>query len=416
MKILVLRHIQKNSVDDIFHQTDYLNYELSRGVNVGNKLWLMGLVSSISTPENQIDFLEDYMDADYINANYDACIKPEANIFSKRFVHFIEDHLERYKGVRIPIYVIACGVQADSYDGLPNLIEGIGDVSKRFIESVYKTGGEFCLRGYFTKEFFNKLGYNSAVVTGCPSMYQFGRGFKVEYQHVSVENFIPVLNVGEKGITLIEKPLKDYPYSEFIDQSYYYDIIYKKYQGSGFSFVKKYGYTIAKLLKENRLQLFIDLQDWADYLKYKDFNFACGSRIHGNIMPILMGIPAAICPIDSRTREMAEFFDIPMITEKDLKKKSLYSIYLDTDYKRFNESFAEKYDVYENFLIEKGIVQKANTKPMLCRDKNAIKKERLNYIESIKADNTKTLDEILRKRLGYKAYDFTKKFYSGLRK
>ena len=65
--------------------------------------------------------------------------------------------------------------------------------------------------------------------------------------------------------------------------------------------------------------------------KYKDFNFACGSRIHGNIMPILMGIPAAICPIDSRTREMAEFFDIPMITEKDLKKKSLYSIYLDTD-------------------------------------------------------------------------------------
>ena len=61
-------------------------------------------------------------------------------------------------------------------------------------------------------------------------------------------------------------------------------------------------------------------------------------------------------------------------------------------------------------------MQKANTKPMLFRDKNAIKKERLNYIESIKADNTKTLDEILRKRLGYKAYDFTKKFYSGLRK
>lgn len=86
MRILVLRQIRQNSVDDIFHQTDYLNYELSRGVNVGNKLWLMGLVSSISTPENQIDFLEDYMDADYINANYDACIKPEANIFSKRFV------------------------------------------------------------------------------------------------------------------------------------------------------------------------------------------------------------------------------------------------------------------------------------------------------------------------------------------
>lgn len=86
MRILILRHIEKNSMDDIAHKTDYAQYEWVKATNVGNKLWLMGLISTISTPENQIDFLESYMDADYINANYDICIKPEANIFLRDFV------------------------------------------------------------------------------------------------------------------------------------------------------------------------------------------------------------------------------------------------------------------------------------------------------------------------------------------
>ena len=147
MRILVLRHIEKNSMDDIFHQTDYPSYEWIKATNVGNKLWLMGLISTISTPENQIDFLESYMDADYINSNYDICIKPEANIFSPRFQRGMERHVENYKGVRIPIYVIACGAAAKTYDELDGLCSSIREPATAFIKSVYETGGEFCLRG-----------------------------------------------------------------------------------------------------------------------------------------------------------------------------------------------------------------------------------------------------------------------------
>lgn len=114
-----------------------------------------------------------------------------------------------------------------------------------------------------------------------------------------------------------------YQHSEFFDQGNYYDIIYRVYQGSAKEFIKKYGLLIAQLLQDNRLKLFVDLQDWADYFKYKKFSFSCGSRIHGSIMPILMGVPAVICPIDSRTQEMAEFLDIPIISKHELKKKRL---------------------------------------------------------------------------------------------
>lgn len=414
MRILVLRQIRQNSVDDIYHHTDYLNYEFVRGTNVGNKLWLMGLVSSISTPDNQIDFLEDTMDTDYINANYDICIKPEANIFSKRFAHYMEKHIEIFGEVNIPIYVIACGVQASSYDELTELIDCIGDISKRFIRSIYRTGGEFCLRGYFTKEFFDRLGFSSAVVTGCPSMYQYGRGFRLDYNHVHVENFKPALNWGGR-ITPLKKII-GYQNSEFFDQGNYYDIIYRVYQGSAIEFIKKYGVLIAELLQNDRLKLFVDLQDWADYLKLECFSFSCGSRIHGSIMPILMGIPAVIYPIDSRTQEMAEYFDIPMISKHDLKKKDLYEIYLDTNYKRFNDSFSKKYDIYEKFLIERGIVKKANTVSLLNNKKSRINTDRLDYVKSIQANNSTVLEEIENKQVVYRIIDYAKEKYINLRR
>ena len=52
---------------------------------------------------------------------------------------------------------------------------------------------------------------------------------------------------------------------------------------------------------------------------------------------------------------MREHFDIPII-ERD--KKTLYDIYIETDYSVFNNSFAKKYDNFETFLITHGIVNK----------------------------------------------------------
>ena len=385
MRILILRGIEKNSVDDIFGNTDYKKYELIRGTNVGNKLWLMGLVSSISTQENQVDFLTDDMTSDYINSNYDICIKPEANIFSVRFIEGMEYHISKFGDIKIPIYVIACGAQADSYDELDPLYEAVKRPADKFIRSVYKTGGEFCLRGYFTKELFNKLGFKDAVVTGCPSMYQFGSSFSVSYKKVSRECFKPALN---GTIRLVKKALTEYNNSEFFDQSEFFNLLYKGSQEQAIATVKKYGYTCAKLIRENRLNLLIDMQDWMDYLLKNDFSFSCGSRIHGSIMPILSGTPAAICTLDARTREMAEFFDIPIISKDDLQNSDLYDIYESIDYSKFNASFAKKYEYYEQFLIEHGIVKSANKIPMLKTDPSLVDVDRLEYIEKIKAQHT----------------------------
>lgn len=381
MRILILRYVAQNSMDDILHQTDYQKYEWIKSTNVGNKLWLMGLISTISTPENQIDFLQSYMDADYINANYDICIKPEANIFSPRFRDGMERHVQRWKDVKIPIYVIACGAAAKSYDELDELCSSIREPATAFIRSVYNTGGEFCLRGHFTKEMFNRLGFYGAVVTGCPSLYQNGRDLKISDEKVSYGSFKAALN---GTLSLTEKAMKKTPKSIFIDQGLFYPILFApEYDRSAADSLKLYGSFGIKMLEQDRIKLWVDLQDWADYLLSEDISFSCGSRIHGNILPILCGIPAAICPPDARVREMAEFYEIPLITESDLKKRDLYEIYSETNYTVFNRNFSEKYDAYETFLRERGIVKQLSHTPMLRTHAKEVNTDRLSEIQQL---------------------------------
>lgn len=386
MRILILREISQNSIDDIYSVTDYSRYEYTGAANVGNKLWFSGLVSTVSTDDNQITFLTSDMSSDYINENFDLCIKPEANIFSPHFIRYMDWHVERFKGVRIPIYVIACGAQAESYDKLDELVNSIREPATKFIKSVYATGGEFALRGWFTYELFSKLGFPNAVVTGCPSLYQVESTLRVEKSHLTRFELKPALN-GE--IPLCKKALADYKDSEFFDQGIYYGALFEPNWKSGgvLKYIKKYGAESLNLIKTGRMNLFIDMPDWIDYLKLGGFNFSCGSRIHGNIISILAGVPAAVCALDSRTREMAEFFDIPIIKKTDMCNKDLFKIYEEISYEKFNETFSDKYEVYRQFLISHGIVKDINPNGVLLESRVKNDTSRQAVIEQQKKDS-----------------------------
>ena len=183
---------------------------------------------------------------------------------------------------------------------------------------------------------------------------------------------------------MIKKTMKRTANSEFIDQGIFYPVLYSnEYSQKEKTSVKLYGIFGIEMLQENRVKLWIDLQDWADYLIAKGFSFSCGSRIHGNIMPILCGIPAAICPPDARVREMAEFYEIPMISAMDLKRRDLYEIYADTNYALFNRNFAAKFDAYEAFLKERGIVKTVNNNPLLHTVKSTVDTQRLEDIHNL---------------------------------
>ena len=360
--ILIHMLVNPHSEYDIFSPTNYADMSCvfrQQEIccpNLGNRLWFQGLVSEISGKENTLSYFHEGMSKDYINESFDMIVAPMANVFHVAFSDLLLRLADRFRGIRIPVYVIACGVQADGYDSLDTLCAAIKEPAQAFMRSVYDTGGEFALRGYFSKEFFDRMGFSSAVVTGCPSLYQLGRNLRISNNKVSEKSFRPLVNGNaNKYIAMAEH----YPHAEFFDQERFFHILHDQYQTLNLrTMVHNYGYQPTQWLLSEQIKMIPNMNDWWNYLQDSGFHFSFGSRIHGSIMPILAGIPAAMTPQDSRTREMAEFFDIPTVDAED---KSLYEIYLETDYSAFNAAFAQKYDAYEKFLISHGIAARCSS-------------------------------------------------------
>ena len=388
-KILIWRKVVPGNDLDIFHQSDnqslYVQVQNMFGgicPNWGNKLWFQGLYSEISTADNEISFRQNES-LDEINDNYDLIIYPMANFFSQEHVQAMVSLSKVFEKIKIPVYILACGAQAESYEDLDKLVKQIGDPAKQFISAIYSTGGEFALRGNFTKEFFTRLGFSTAVVTGCPSLYQMGPDFQVDGP---IKGSTPTKIIVNGKIKYFEKIFKFSPESIYIDQDLYFNPLFQpnylieqgqsSFLRSAAIFEYLYGTCAAELIATNRIIMIPDMGPWFSYLKYHGFQYSIGSRIHGNIMSILCNIPATVVAIDTRTKEIADFFDIPYYDLTQRKKKKYFSpeeifeLYHQANYEKFNKNFRSRYESYVDFLRQKGIAQHINYENKFFKDRS----------------------------------------------
>lgn len=398
-KILIYYPKNKVGMTD-FGEIDYanmykkVNEELKgKFPNVGNKVWLQGITSAITTDECIYDFGYEEIPYDVINTEYDCVLLPLANCFHKGWVKYMETRTEYLKNIKIPVYVIACGVQIDSYDDINNLVNDIKEPATKFIQAIYNTGGEFALRGYITAEFFEKLGFKNAVVTGCPSLYQMGRDLRVDNTKVDIKEFKASIN------GTFKLPLKDSEITkcDFIDQNKYGNLLFdpEYFNYSDWSLrrlmrdVRRGNYNELKAIANNQIYYLANIQEWLSYYVNKNISFSFGSRIHGTVMPILAGVPSLLYSCDARTREMAEFFDIPYILPSN-EKFNLYDLYCQTDYTEFNKNFKKRFDEYENFLSKCGIVNTVN-------QENIFMSREAKNIELPKSINENKIDKLGKK-------------------
>ena len=112
-----------------------------------------------------------------------------------------------------------------------------------------------------------------------------------------------------------------------------------------------------ELYKNNRIKGSMHYQPWKNQIIEGKYNFSYGSRIHGNIIALQNNIPAFVKVHDSRTREIAEFYDIPncMNIKFDEKCDSLYDLYSELDYTNFNKTYQKRYSDFKNFLDKEQI-------------------------------------------------------------
>ena len=388
MKKRILLCVTRDQFEPFDYSSNATGAIISMGLNSGNGVFQFALQKMLLHPEVSLDIDTSFHNdadeflgkADFINANYDAAITSVANglaVWAKE-----SGHLRRWAKcvgrIKIPFTFVGLGAQSDTAYGM-DFADEIRDEAKEFLGAIIKTGGAIGLRGDFTAKVAKHLGFSGDMLqtVGCPSLFMNGGDLKVDEKKVPAAKLKVVIN----GIRYLNEPHLEHlfgdkskftknfaakipaaaarlippgivrPQAVFICQDMCYRYLYDTEElmkeapkiGNPELFMRLY----AKRL----IRLFGSYPDWRRFLEDGGFNFSMGSKIHGNICSILSGIPAHVDIIDSRTRELSEFFEIP---HGPVGTDSVWSIYRKTDYSEFNKNFSKKYAFFKKFMNTHG--------------------------------------------------------------
>lgn len=337
------------------------------GGNSGNNVFQFGMQKVMLSPYVDVDVCTTFLsrtdeflkDADRINEKYDALVTFPANVlgtYAKE--HGLRRWAHAVKKIKKPFHFIGVGAQSD-YLYHTDFVEDIRQEGCDFIGSILDTGGMISLRGYFTAEVVKKLGFSDSdfTVTGCPSLFMNGRNLVIVPQDIVQSELKPVLNGTHFWFDeRFHVYFHQYPNSVFVDQDVLYRLLLRQEeipQTLGMELPHLRNGLFATLYNQKRLRIYGDYLAWDEDLKNSGFNFSIGGRIHGNIVSLLAGIPAFIDGHDSRVMELAEYFSIPCVHMSG--PEDLFDIYSRLDYGQFNRSFAQKYDIFAEFMKRAGL-------------------------------------------------------------
>ncbi len=364
----ILLSLDRDQFKFFDYTADYAKNLESLGGNSGNNVFQYCLQKILTNDNNEVtidtEFLHRSIDfnkqkADYINNNFDCVVFSPANIIANYAkTQKLPMFIKRMSMLKIPIYAIGLGAQSDRQYSMDFLLD-IKDLAFEYIKTILNSGGRIGLRGYFTAEVVKKLGFTDSdfSVIGCPSLFMNGSNLKVvkptlnEYDlHIAINGFRAWNN------PLCAKYLVNNKNSFFVCQDEFYKLLYNTlgYGHREYQYLADSDNKWLNCYNNDSIKLYGDFQSWYNDLKNKNINFSFGCRVHGNIVPILAGIPAYIDVFDSRVRELAEFFDIPC-GYLDEGFNDPYGLYQKADYTNFNKNFAQKFDNFRNFMDDCGL-------------------------------------------------------------
>lgn len=325
--------------------------------NSGNHVFEFSLQKTTLSKKHQIDIKTiEWVRSNpkEINKKYDMCLHSPANILGSWAKQELKAWEKSLKEIKIPFHFIGVGAQSKKYTPC-KLASKIKKEGYAFIKSILNTGGKIGLRGHFTAEVVENLGFskNDFHVLGCPSLFMNGPNLRINKSNIQKPK--PIFNGNKFWFNSdFHHYFNDHPESIFVCQDKLYPLLYDlSYFNSDITSYLQ-GSLFHNLCKEKRVRLYTDLIPWINEIKNEHFNFCIGTRIHGNIVSLLAGIPSCLDVIDSRTKELADFFEIPSITLNN-PRTHIMDIYDKLDFDKFNKNFKNKFQNFKNFMNLCGI-------------------------------------------------------------
>jgi hypothetical protein len=333
------------------------------GDNAGNLVFLQATHRILRTSDQICDpggFSVDPPLAPVVNERYDAYVMPLANAFRAQYEPKLKRMIRFLERLTIPVIILGVGAQSDptlSFERIKPMEASI----RRFMAAALDRGPSVGVRGEMTAEYLWGLGFRDVEVIGCPSMFLHGDRLHVGKRAANLDpearisiNISPyVTSMGPISVRHVDR----YPNLAYIAQDY--DTLGALLRGGGWPSSLPADdptplHAAHPLFRERRARFYVEPWPWMDDLSRMDFSF--GTRIHGNIAAILAGTPAYVFAHDSRTLELARYFDIPHRPMADVAADvDAAELYAETDYGPMVRNHPSRFAVFTGYLAKHGL-------------------------------------------------------------
>lgn len=334
------------------------------GENAGNLLFSSASYKLLQTEGTEVEvggLHGGRAEAARINARADHVVIPLANAFRPSYAANLDRMSETIEALRVPVTIPGVGAQL-RLDGKVDRLNGMKDSVVRFVRAVLDRSPSIGVRGEFTEQYLKGLGFSDVEVIGCPSVFLRGPDLRVEKRVAALTDESPIsLNLSPyvPGLgPIVERHTERYPNLRYAAQ--HRDALGMLLSRRHRSASHKTDQTVLPthhahpLVRDGRTSFFVDPEPWMRYLA--DFDFSFGTRIHGNIAALLAGTPATVLAHDSRTLELARYYDIPHRTMKQVRPDTdAAELYEAADFTAFNDRLGERFDRFADFLGAHGL-------------------------------------------------------------
>ncbi|MGW7302993.1 polysaccharide pyruvyl transferase family protein [Streptomyces sp. NPDC054829] len=347
--------------------TEFIHQDLI-GTNTGNLLFSDSAHKMLTTPNtvvtsNGIRTNHSAERAAEINEQYDVFVVPLANAFRPQFQASLDRLSKLIEQLTIPVVVFGVGAQATD-DYATDMLKPMEASVKRFARAVLDRSASIGVRGELTASYLRDHGVpaDRIDIIGCPSMFLYGDTFpEIRATEITADSRISI-NMSPNA-----RPVGDiaglaaHAHARYPNFTYYAQNTVDAElllwgdtsleSGAQDPFPMLLTHT---LLRENKVRMPLDPKTWIDELR--GYDFAYGTRIHGNIAALLAGTPAVVLTHDSRTLELCRYFDIPHRPlsglPADTDPRDLYEA---ADYSAMIKGHGERFERITAFLTRNGL-------------------------------------------------------------
>lgn len=305
---------------------------------------------------------------DRINQTCTAFILPFADIFSTSWVHLLPRYSDLIRQLKIPCIVPCVGIRGEEFDPAHPTRQPFDNEVREFVHTVLDHSSVVGLRGDTTAAYLKFLGFipeKHFTVVGCPTLYAYGQALPsiqrpIEYPARLGVHLNPraTPQATEFLCSLLSK-VKSKDCASIVSQDYreFLHFMFRQDKPWNNIAIKNPRYTnqLETAVNNGRFRFFLNQRPWFDFLKEQDFLIGC--RIHGTLLSILAGTPAALIPFESRTRELAKFHGIPVVEPDTIRANaSLESVLENIDFsglqKVQNRNFAHYLDFWRENHVD----------------------------------------------------------------